>query len=280
MVGLRAAANRAVGTFSKGMARRIGLAQALINDPDLLILDEPTTGLDPIGTRQIKDLILTLARRGKTILLSSHLLADVEDVCDRIAILYGGKIETEGNVRQLLQLADKTQITTGRLSTGTIDKIKHLIKNETGECEVDTPMDRLETFFIKTVAAAQKQELATSGAVSTTQIGNFLSAQEQQIKTSDIIDRLVTEADSERRPKPSKTTQPVKVEAGQQPDEKLLKELTKPVQPVQPRPVNESQTSVPQPQQTKEVDKSILDQLTRGSQDKDNKQTDEEHQGE
>jgi ABC-2 type transport system ATP-binding protein len=102
MVGLRAAANRAVGTFSKGMARRIGLAQALINDPDLLILDEPTTGLDPIGTRQIKDLILQLAKRGKTILLCSHLLADVEDVCDRIAILYGGQIQSEGKVRELL----------------------------------------------------------------------------------------------------------------------------------------------------------------------------------
>ncbi|MHC4284163.1 MAG: ABC transporter ATP-binding protein, partial [Planctomycetota bacterium] len=83
MVGLKAVANRPVGMFSKGMARRIGLAQALINDPELLILDEPTTGLDPIGTRQIKDLILELAKRGKTILLCSHLLADVEDVCDR-----------------------------------------------------------------------------------------------------------------------------------------------------------------------------------------------------
>jgi ABC-2 type transport system ATP-binding protein len=77
MVGLKAVANRPVGTYSKGMARRIGLAQALINDPDLLILDEPTTGLDPIGTRQIKDLIIELAKRGKTVLLSSHLLADV-----------------------------------------------------------------------------------------------------------------------------------------------------------------------------------------------------------
>jgi len=91
MVGLKAVANRPVGTYSKGMARRIGLAQALINDPDLLMLDEPTTGLDPIGTRQIKDLILQLAKRGKTVLLCSHLLADVEDVCDRIAILMEAK---------------------------------------------------------------------------------------------------------------------------------------------------------------------------------------------
>ncbi|MHC4160357.1 MAG: ABC transporter ATP-binding protein, partial [Planctomycetota bacterium] len=116
MVGLKAVANRPVGTYSKGMARRIGLAQALINDPDLLMLDEPTTGLDPIGTRQIKDLILELAKRGKTILLCSHLLADVEDVCDRIAILYGGKIQSEGKVKDLLQQTNKKQITTGSIS--------------------------------------------------------------------------------------------------------------------------------------------------------------------
>ena len=92
MVGLSREAGRRMGEYSKGMARRIGLATALINDPDLLILDEPTTGLDPIGTREIKNLILDLKRRGKTVLLSSHLLADVEDVCDRIAILYGGRL--------------------------------------------------------------------------------------------------------------------------------------------------------------------------------------------
>ncbi|MFM7133636.1 MAG: ABC transporter ATP-binding protein, partial [Planctomycetota bacterium] len=83
MVGLSQVAHRQAGEFSKGMARRLGLAQALVNDPELLILDEPTSGLDPIGTRQVKDLILELGRRGKTILLTSHLLADVEDVCSR-----------------------------------------------------------------------------------------------------------------------------------------------------------------------------------------------------
>ncbi len=98
MVGLGPAASRAVGQYSKGMARRIGLAQSLINDPDLLILDEPTSGLDPIGTRQIKDLLLELKKRGKTILLSSHLLADVEDVCDEVAIMYGGKLLSCGPI--------------------------------------------------------------------------------------------------------------------------------------------------------------------------------------
>jgi len=117
MVGLKAVANRPVGTFSKGMARRIGLAQALINDPDLLILDEPTTGLDPLGTRQIKDLIIKLAKRGKTVLLCSHLLADVEDVCDRIAILYGGKIQAKGKVADLLQQTNKRPSSMTRSST-------------------------------------------------------------------------------------------------------------------------------------------------------------------
>ncbi len=150
MVGLMAVANRPVGTFSKGMARRIGLAQALINDPDLLILDEPTTGLDPIGTRQIKNLILKLVERGKTVLLCSHLLADVEDVCDRIAILYGGKIQSQGRFRDLLHQTNKRQITTDAISDTTIEKIKQLIHNEDADCVVTSPMEKLETFFIQT----------------------------------------------------------------------------------------------------------------------------------
>ena len=89
MIGLASAQFRPVREYSKGMQRRIGIAQALINDPDFLILDEPTTGLDPIGTRQVKDLIIQLGKRGKTVLLSSHLLADVEDCVDRLVILYG-----------------------------------------------------------------------------------------------------------------------------------------------------------------------------------------------
>src|SRR5881409_2476271 len=112
MVGLAQSRTRAVGEFSKGMQRRIGLAQALINDPDLIILDEPTAGLDPIDCREIKDLILALARRGKTVILSSHLLADVEDVCDRVVIYYGGKIQALGRLKDLLANPEAIQITT------------------------------------------------------------------------------------------------------------------------------------------------------------------------
>ena len=96
MVGLGWARRRQLKEYSKGMTRRIGLAQALINDPDLIVLDEPTTGLDPIGTREMKDLIIRLRSEGKTVLMCSHLLADVQDVCDRIAILHEGELKELG----------------------------------------------------------------------------------------------------------------------------------------------------------------------------------------
>src|SRR5690349_9134861 len=109
-VGLDAKARkRKLREYSKGMARRIGLAQALINNPDLILLDEPTTGLDPIGTREMKDLILDLKKQGKTVLLCSHLLADVQDVCDRITILFRGRMQELGQVKDLLQVKDVTQ---------------------------------------------------------------------------------------------------------------------------------------------------------------------------
>jgi ABC-2 type transport system ATP-binding protein len=274
MVGLKAVANRAVGTFSKGMARRIGLAQALINDPDLLILDEPTTGLDPIGTRQIKDLIIELAKRGKTILLCSHLLADVEDVCDRIAILYGGKIQSEGKVKELLQRSDKTQITTGPISDMAVERIKQIVSGEQADCVVISPMDKLETFFIRIVAAAQQQSQPTSGAVSTTQIGNFLTAGES------ILDKLVSANPTEQKLSAPTDTQPARraddassrqvaadKEYQTKPDEQLLSKLTEQSKPVATEPVvtdknakaQQLETETDEKEQTR---KSILDGLT------------------
>lgn len=176
MVGLKRAARRPVGTYSKGMARRIGLAQALINDPDLLILDEPTTGLDPIGTRQIKDVIKTLGDRGKTVLLCSHLLADVEDVCDRVGIMYGGKRQALGDVHSLLQRQDVTQIRTSCLEDSTITKIREIVqKSGKKVLAVDHPTDRLEELFLRVVGQAQREQLETSGAESTTGVSEFLS---------------------------------------------------------------------------------------------------------
>ncbi|MBN2589377.1 MAG: ABC transporter ATP-binding protein [Sedimentisphaerales bacterium] len=224
MVGLKAVANRSVGTYSKGMARRIGLAQALINDPELLILDEPTTGLDPIGTKQIKDLIIKLAQRGKTILLCSHLLADVEDVCDRIAILYGGKIQTQGQVRDLLQQTNKRQIITDVISDSTVEKIKELVHAENAECEVTSPMDRLETFFIRTVETAQRQAQSTSGAVSTTKISDFLG----EAKVEGILDKLVSSKVEQELPENDVTTEQVESSSSAipEPNKQLLSELT------------------------------------------------------
>jgi ABC-2 type transport system ATP-binding protein len=101
MVGLTNVASRSVGGFSKGMARRVALAASLIGRPDLLILDEPTSGLDPVSTKEVKTLVKALAKGGMTILTTSHLLADAEDVCDRIAILNKGKVVAEGRVDEL-----------------------------------------------------------------------------------------------------------------------------------------------------------------------------------
>src|SRR5512137_54328 len=132
MVGLSQTRMRAVGEFSKGMQRRIGLAQALINDPDLVILDEPTSGLDPIGCREVKDLILALARRGRTVILSSHLLADVQDVCDRVVIYYGGKVQAMGPLHDLLATPDAIQITTPALSRATLQQVLEILRQEVG----------------------------------------------------------------------------------------------------------------------------------------------------
>lgn len=259
MVGLKAVANRHVGTFSKGMARRIGLAQALINDPDLLILDEPTTGLDPIGTRQIKDLIIELARRGKTILLCSHLLADVEDVCDRIAILYGGKVQAEGNVRDLLRHSDKTEIITSRLNPGTVEKIKRIFNDERIEFNISSPMTKLETFFINIVAAAQQQAMPTSGAVSNTQISDFLTGlPDEQTSRKALLDQLVSAAPSENLAAAGMhqvQPEPVSTPA----DEDLLRRLTEQAASAEPKPVAQPGQVKPSPEK---VNKDILDELS------------------
>src|SRR5436190_13647528 len=158
MVGLSQTRMRAVGEFSKGMQRRIGLAQALINDPDLVILDEPTSGLDPIGCREVKDLILALARRGKTVILSSHLLSDVEDVCDRVVIYYGGRIQAMGELKDLLANRDAMRITTPPLSRERMQKVLELIRSDVAEdkIRIDNPTQNLESYFLDVVAKAKQ----------------------------------------------------------------------------------------------------------------------------
>ncbi len=152
-VGLDAKSRkRKLREYSKGMARRIGLAQALINDPDLILLDEPTTGLDPIGTREMKDLILSLKAQGKTVLLCSHLLADVQDVCDRITILFRGKMQTLGQVKDLVQVKDVTQISARGLNGEHLTELKQfLARLGVQDAQVTHPTTTLEDLFIRVV---------------------------------------------------------------------------------------------------------------------------------
>jgi len=193
MVGLTHVAHRPLGEFSKGMTRRIGLAQALINDPDLLILDEPTSGLDPIGTRQVKNLIIELGKRGKTILLSSHLLADVEDVCDRMVILYAGKIRAEGTAEELLADSERTVIVTPRLAETTISRIEQVIQESEGKGidSVEKPRQRLEQLFMDLVDQARKEQVETAGVVHGGATADFLRADDAS--GDDLIESLVRE---------------------------------------------------------------------------------------
>jgi len=123
LVGLTEAADRRVGSYSKGMLQRVGLAQALVQDPGLLVLDEPTAGVDPVGSREIRDLILSLKARGKTILLCSHLLSQVQEICDRVGILARGQLVREGRVEDLLAVRDRTEFV---LEHGSPDKVAAL----------------------------------------------------------------------------------------------------------------------------------------------------------
>ncbi|OYW14721.1 MAG: multidrug ABC transporter ATP-binding protein, partial [Planctomycetales bacterium 12-60-4] len=145
------ARKRQLKEYSKGMTRRIGLAQALINDPDLVLLDEPTSGLDPLGNRDMKDLILDLKSQGKTILMCSHLLADVQDVCDRIAILYGGELKVLGRVDELLKSQNQTQFVSSQLSPEAVAEVEAVLKKHGAEYQVDHPNASLEDLFLRTV---------------------------------------------------------------------------------------------------------------------------------
>lgn len=214
MVGLKNTASRQVGEFSKGMQRRIGLAQALINDPDLVILDEPTSGLDPIGCREIKDLIKALARRGKTVLLSSHLLSDVEDVCDRVVIYYGGRVQAFGTLKELLTTPEFSRITTPVLSRETMRRVLALIRDEVKEAKItiDNPTQNLESYFLGVVERARQDEASTSGALSGTRVAAYLTADSQDDSSADkLLDRL-TKPESSPVPDASVTIESVKID--------------------------------------------------------------------
>src|SRR5579859_900017 len=203
MVGLSQTQTRAVGEFSKGMQRRIGLAQALINDPDLVILDEPTAGLDPIGCREVKDLILALARRGKTVILSSHLLSDVEDVCNRVVIYYGGKIHAMGTLKELLATPDAIRITTPALSRPTMERVLEIIRKDVAEdkVQIDTPTQNLESYFLEVVQRARHAATETSGAMSGARVAAYLRGDAEQARAGDkILERLASAPPAQAQP--------------------------------------------------------------------------------
>jgi len=232
MVGLNNVQSRVVGEFSKGMQRRIGLAQALINDPDLVILDEPTSGLDPIGCREIKDLILALVRRGKTVILSSHLLADVEDVCDRVVIYYGGKVQAMGTLKELLAEPDTLRITTPVLPRATLERVLEIIRHDaaTDQVRVDNPTQNLESYFLDVVQRARQAATETSGAVSGARVAPYLRAGTQETPAQEkILEKLALP----QAAKPAIDTKPTP-QATPVVDEKKLEALAATDKPVQP----------------------------------------------
>jgi ABC-2 type transport system ATP-binding protein len=233
MVGLSAVRTRVVGEFSKGMQRRIGLAQALINDPELIILDEPTAGMDPIGCREIKDLILTLAGRGKTVLLSSHLLSDVEDVCDRVVIYYGGRIQAMGTLKELLAKPDAVCITMPPVSRETMRQVLDLIGRDgaAGKVQVDTPTQNLESYFLEVVRKARENLSETSGAVSGSNVAAYLRGDAEAAPAADkILERLAAPA----APKPAAPAAPATPDV--RINEAKLQGLAKPAEPRPPAP--------------------------------------------
>ena len=260
MVGLKGAAYRRVGEYSKGMQRRIGLAQALINDPDLLILDEPTTGLDPIGTNQIKDIIRTLAERGKTVLLSSHLLGDVEDVCDRVSILYGGKQREQGTIDDLLARRGLTQLVTDELDDETLAKIDAILVAAGKEVhEVTAPRDKLESLFLRVVADARSHRIVTGGAVSGGQVAEFLRAEAPTGQA--VIDHLVARTrqaeDDQADPAPAEPPAPAQPTV----DEDLLGDLVAAAAPPHDESAAADGAEPPLPKAQPQADQNVIDTL-------------------
>ncbi len=253
MVGLRSAARRPVGEYSKGMARRIGLAQALINDPDLLILDEPTSGLDPVGSKLVKDIILRIGRElRKTVLLSSHLLADVEEVCDRVTILYGGQVQESGPLDDILSRRDELQLTCERLSPETLNAIEQLVAREGKALRIAVPRDRLEALFLRIVERARTERLETSGSTPVGEIAGFLGAEREGRAVLDALVR--TEPVTPPAPAAPAAPPPAAVDTG------VLTELIARPAAAETAPSNAAEAAALPP--APDVDRRVLEDLT------------------
>jgi ABC-2 type transport system ATP-binding protein len=150
LVGLRVARDRRVGGFSKGMLQRIGLAQALVHDPGLVVLDEPTAGVDPAGSHQIRDLILDLKKRGKTILLTSHLLEQVQEICDRVGIMARGEMIREGALEDLVRVKNQTEFVIENATPELAAQIQNLVAASSASLVAARQPERsLETVFLE-----------------------------------------------------------------------------------------------------------------------------------
>lgn len=262
MVGLRSAARRPVGEYSKGMARRIGLAQALINDPDLLILDEPTSGLDPIGSKLVKDIILRLGRvYQKTILLSSHLLADVEEVCDRVTILYGGRAQETGRLEDILSRRDMLQMTCERLDQNTLAELTRLVEQRAGKkLEISTPRDRLEALFLRIVERAREQHVETAGSAPAGEIAGFLGAeQEGKAVIESLLQTEPVPAPAAPAPR-AREPEPAGVDAGVLGDLVAGPSVAPPPAPAAGEPM----PAAPPSPALDDVDRGLLDELAGG----------------
>jgi ABC-2 type transport system ATP-binding protein len=254
MVGLKSAARRPVGEYSKGMARRIGLAQALINDPDLLILDEPTSGLDPIGAKLVKDIIVRIGRvLRKTILLSSHLLADVEEVCDRMTILYGGRAQVTGPLDEVLSQRDRLQISCERLEPATLEAMEELVAEREGKhLDISPARDRLETLFLRIVHEATARRVETAGTATAGEIAAFLGEKEQ---ARAVLESLVHVDETAAAPEPPAGPEPAAVDDG------VLRSLSGAPEPTPPAPPGGTPPAPAAPPMP-DVDRTLLDDLT------------------
>lgn len=154
LVDLEGARDRRLGGYSKGMLQRIGLAQALVQEPRLVILDEPTAGVDPLGSRQIRDLILKLRDQGITVFLCSHLLEQVQEVCDRVGIIFRGKMVREGKLDDLIAIEDQSEIVLRDASPELLHQIRALVESTPGASVVRTgkPRTTLERLFLREIS--------------------------------------------------------------------------------------------------------------------------------
>ena len=152
LTGLEDAATRRVGGYSKGMLQRLGLAQALIHEPRLLVLDEPTAGVDPAGSRKIRDLIIEFRARGITVLVTSHLLEQMQEVCDRVGIMAHGRMVREGRLEDLIAVENQTEMVLENASPALLAKIDALVQAEGGGTKIlcsGHPRTTLERLFLE-----------------------------------------------------------------------------------------------------------------------------------